>query len=223
MNGDRNGYLDRVRASYDEVASDYAAVVEDAFPNDRLGRALLDVFAAQVRAADPQAPVLDLGCGPGHITAHLAELGLAARGIDLSRQMVKLARSAHPALRFDEGDITDLEVEPGTLGGVLIWFVTHHLPPEWLPGVFAGCARILRPGGTLLLGAHAGAGEHTRPTQAYGAHPVSYESFLRPVEELEALVAGSGLRVTSVTVERPDPRNARARTGVRIFARKDEA
>ena len=217
----RGGYLDRVRASYDEVAADYVAVAEGAFPGDLIGRALLAVFADRVRAADAAAPVLDLGCGPGHVTAHLAALGLRARGVDLSKRMVELARGAHPALRFDEGDMTDLDLEPESLGGVLLWFATHHLRPEWLPGVFATCARALRPGGTLLLGTHVGAGEHTRPSQAYGTHPVSYESFLRPVEELDGLLAEAGLRVTSVTAERPDPRAVRARACARFLAVRD--
>jgi SAM-dependent methyltransferase len=117
--------------------------------------------------------------------------------------------------------MTELDVEPEASGGVLLWFSTHHLRPEWLPAVFAGCARALRPGGTLLLGTHIGAGEHTTPSQAYGGHPVSYESFLLPVEEIEALVGAAGLRVTSVTVERPDPRAGGGRAGARIFARKD--
>lgn len=217
----RDGYLARVRESYDEVAEDYFTFVLDKFPSDRLGRALLGVFADRVRAADATAPVLDLGCGPGHVTAYLAELGLAARGVDLSKRMVELASGAYPALKFEQGDMTRLEVEPGTFGGILIWYVTHHLPPRWLPDVFASCARALRPGGTLLLGTHAGTGEHTKPSQAYGTHPVSYESFLCTVEEIEAIVAESGLRVTSVTAERPDPRVPRARAAARIFATKD--
>ncbi|HEX4787759.1 MAG TPA: class I SAM-dependent methyltransferase [Actinospica sp.] len=221
ISGDRAAYLDRVRTSYDEVAVDYAAHIADAFPNDRLGRGLLDAFAGHVRAGRGAPTVLDVGCGPGHVTAHLATLGLEARGIDLSKRMVELARREYPALRFDEGDMTELDVEPESLGGALLWFSTHHLRPDWLPAVFAGCARALRPDGTLLLGTHIGAGEHTKPSQAYGGHPVSYESFLQPVEEIDALVGATGLRITSITVERPDPRAGAGRAGARIFARKD--
>lgn len=220
-------YLDRVRASYDEVAADYAEFVGESFPRDVLGRALLGVFAQRVRALDAAAPVLDLACGPGHVTAHLAGLGLQARGVDLSGRMVELARGAYPELRFDQGDMTDMRVDDqafdaGTFGGILVWYATHHLRPEWLPGVFAACASALRPGGILLLGTHAGAGEHTKPTQAYGGHLVSYESYLLPVEEIERMLAGSGLRVTSVTAERPDPRSGTGRFGARFFAVRDE-
>jgi SAM-dependent methyltransferase len=219
----RAAYLGRVRDSYDEVAVDYAAVIADAFPQDGIGRALLGVFAQEVRAAAArEAPtVLDVGCGPGHVTAHLAALGLDARGVDLSKRMVELARLSHPSLHFEQADMTELDVGPGTLDGVLLWYSTHHLRPEWLPEVFAGCARALRPGGTLLLGTHVGAGEHTKPSQAYGTHPVSYESFLIPAERIGELLAGAGLRVASVTLGYPDPRAGRGRASARIFAPKD--
>ena len=56
-----------------------------------------------VRAADV-GPVADVGCGPGHVTAHLNKLGVDAFGIDLSPAMLDLARRDHPGLRFEVGD-----------------------------------------------------------------------------------------------------------------------
>ena len=50
----------------------------------------------------------DLGCGPGHLSAHLSSLGLAAFGVDLSPAMIELARAAHPELRFEVGSMDAL-------------------------------------------------------------------------------------------------------------------
>jgi trans-aconitate methyltransferase len=44
-----------------------------------------------VQTADV-GPVADVGCGPGNVTAHLHTLGLTAFGVDLSPEMVGLAR-----------------------------------------------------------------------------------------------------------------------------------
>jgi SAM-dependent methyltransferase len=80
--------------------------------------AALDAFAEDVTGL---GPVLDVGCGPGHVTAHLAARGLDVRGVDVSPRMVEHARRRYPSLRFDVASVTDLELVPGSLGGVLGW------------------------------------------------------------------------------------------------------
>ncbi|MBR7836555.1 methyltransferase domain-containing protein [Actinospica durhamensis] len=198
-------YLEAVRASYDEVAADYLELVESRFPLDLLGRALLAAFAEHVRA-DALGPVADLGCGPGLVTAHLAALGVDVFGLDLSPRMVDAARRRFPDLDFAVGSMTALDVPDGSLGAILAWFSTHHMPPEMLAGVFAEFARTLAPGGRLLLGTHLGTGEHTRPTRAYGGHPVSYESFLLPAEQIVGLLEDAGFDLERRTLEQPTPR-----------------
>lgn len=143
------------RAAYDAVAGLYAELFGNVLETLPLERAVLAAFAELVRAHDA-GPVADLGCGPGHVTAHLHALGLTAFGIDLSPAMIALARQAHPDLRFDEGSMTALDLADGTLGGILAFYSTIHTPPRQLPAVFAEFRRVLAPGGHLLLGFFAG-------------------------------------------------------------------
>ncbi|WP_338106353.1 class I SAM-dependent methyltransferase [Micromonospora terminaliae] len=91
-------HLTETRAAYDTVAADYAALVPTKLSELPLDRALLGAFAELARATG--GVVADLGCGPGHVTAHLAALGVDAFGVDLSPRMVALARRAYPELRF---------------------------------------------------------------------------------------------------------------------------
>ncbi len=73
------------RASYDAVAAAYAEAMSDELRRKPLDRALLTAFAEQVREPGrDDARVWDVGCGPGHVTAFLAGLGLRAAGVDLS-------------------------------------------------------------------------------------------------------------------------------------------
>ncbi|WP_381796746.1 class I SAM-dependent methyltransferase [Streptomyces niveus] len=195
-------YLAAVRESYDTVASAYVERVKTPAELDPLSRGMLNAFAEVVRTAG-LGPVADVGCGPGRVTAYLAERQVAAFGIDLSPAMVELARGAYPDLRFGVGSMTSLPIEDGSLGGVLAYYSTHHTPPALLPVVFGEFHRTLAPGGSLMLAGHVGPDQHLHPTQAYGGHPVSYESYLLPPDRIAELLKQAGFVLTARLVEEP--------------------
>ncbi|MFI9049160.1 class I SAM-dependent DNA methyltransferase [Streptomyces sp. NPDC053427] len=148
-------FLRTTRAGYDAIAAAYTEHFRGGFEKEPLGRAMLGAFAESVRG-DGGGRVLDVGSGPGWVTAYLASLGLAVSGVDLSPEMVALARREHPGLRFEEGSMTALEVADGALGGVVAWYSLIHLAPEAVPGVLAEFHRVLAPGGRLALGFQVG-------------------------------------------------------------------
>ncbi|MGW2180614.1 class I SAM-dependent methyltransferase [Streptomyces sp. NPDC001732] len=212
-------YLAAVRESYDTVAADYTALVKTPAELDPLSRAMLATFAELLRDAG-RGPVVDMGCGPGLVTAHLAGLGVPVSGIDLSPRMIELARRAHPDLSFTVGSMAASPIGDDELGGILAYYSTHHTPPESLPIVYAEFHRALAPGGHLMLAGHVGDGECLRPVQAYGGHPVSYESHLLPVDDIAGMLGRAGLVVTARLVQEPD---AGAKRRVATFlARKPE-
>jgi SAM-dependent methyltransferase len=106
------------RAAYDTVAADHADLLADGLAAKPLDRAMLATFAELV-LADGGAPVADLGCGPGRVTAHRNSLGVPAFGVDLSPAMVAEARRRHPALRFEEGSPAALDLADGSVGGIV--------------------------------------------------------------------------------------------------------
>ncbi|WP_198292702.1 class I SAM-dependent methyltransferase, partial [Salinispora arenicola] len=97
-----------------------------------LDRALLGAFAERVRRSG-NIRVADVGCGPGRVTILLHRLGLDAFGIDLSPQMVALARQTYPELGFEVGSMLALHVSDASLGGLLAYYSIIHVPWERRP------------------------------------------------------------------------------------------
>ena len=185
--------LETVRESYDRVADAYVELGMGRLEAEPWLRAVLAAFAEGVRGL---GPVLDVGCGPGTVTAHLAELGLDASGVDLSPRMVEHARRQYPDLRFSVASATDLDLAPASLGGVLGWWSLFNLPREALPGVLRTFAEALVPGGQALVGTHVGDGDVPRTT-GYGGLPVRWTTHLYRPEELAGMLVDAGLEVVA--------------------------
>jgi SAM-dependent methyltransferase len=183
------------------MAVDYADWIGDELAAKPLDRAVLAGFAELVQAAGV-GPVADVGCGPGRVTAHLHGLGLSVFGVDLSPQMVAVARQAHPGLRFDVGSMLALRLPDGALGGIVAWYSTIHVPQERLPEVFAEFHRVLAPGGHLLLAFQVG-DEVSHRTEAVG-HAISLDFHRRQPSHVGELLNQAGLMVRARLLREPD-------------------
>jgi SAM-dependent methyltransferase len=202
-------FLKATRTSYDAVAADYFARYRDALQARPLDRGMLAGFAELVLAAGAGAgagagtgQVADIGCGPGQVTAHLTSLGLSAFGIDLSPQMVSVARRSHPGLRFEQGSMLALDLPDGGLGGVLAWYSTIHVPDDRLPEAFAEFHRVLAPGGYLLLGFQAG-DKRVHRTEGLG-HEISLVFQHRQPGHVAGLLSQAGLAIRAQLQREPD-------------------
>ena len=192
---DPDGWLADTRTSYDTVADSYAGFVRDSLAEQPYLRAALALFADLVHAAGG-GPVADVGCGPGHVTAHLHKLGVQAFGVDLSPAMVAIARRAHPGLRFEVGTMTDLRLADASVTALLAFWSLIHIPDEAIPAVFGHFRRVLRPGGPLLLGFHAGDGSRLK-TQGYGGHPMQVYVHRRQPDQVTSWLRDAGFTVNA--------------------------
>ncbi|QYX75936.1 class I SAM-dependent methyltransferase [Streptomyces akebiae] len=208
--------LRATREAYDAAAVTYAELFRDSLGERPLDRAMLSAFAEVVRATG-RGRVADLGCGPGHVTAHLVESGLAAFGVDASPAMIESARRAHPGLRFDVGSMAALDIQDGELDGVLARWSVIHTPPRELPVLLAEFHRVLTPGGHLLIGFSATDGP-AHPTQVFD-HAVAPAYRWSP-DHLAALLRESGLAEVARLVREPEPTDRRQFQEVHLLARK---
>ncbi|WP_433757784.1 class I SAM-dependent methyltransferase [Nocardia sp. CA-135398] len=186
------------RAAYDDIAIRYAEFVKDHLATQPFDRAMLGTFAELVRA---DGRVADLGCGEGRLTAHLSGLSLNTFGIDLSPELLALARAQYPTLDFDEGSLEHLDIGDATLAGILVWYSIIHLPPERMPAVLAEFHRVLESGGHALLAFfHAPDVQDVEPFD----HKVITAYRWSP-DRLAGLAEQAGFTPTARLIREPDP------------------
>ncbi|MFE0650378.1 class I SAM-dependent DNA methyltransferase [Streptomyces sp. NPDC059534] len=196
-------HLTATRRSYDTVAADYERLLGDQLAGMPLDRAMLAGFVAEVDASGGPRAVGDLGCGTGRVTAHLRDLGADVFGVDLSPGMIAVARDTYPGLRFAVGSMTALDLPDASLGGVLSWYSTVHMPQEDLTASFAEFHRVLAPGGLLLIAFKVG-DERVRLTSAYG-HEVALDVYRWSPDQVARHLAAAGLVESARLVRQPDP------------------
>ncbi len=105
-----------VRAAYADRAAEYATLLGSMDAVDDEDRRLLAGWAASL-----DGPILDVGCGPGHWTAFLAEQGADVEGVDLTPAFIQIARARYPSVRFRAAFVDDLGAPDASLAGVLAW------------------------------------------------------------------------------------------------------
>jgi SAM-dependent methyltransferase len=139
--------LEQVRQAYASVADLYIGL----FGTSQQVHADDLAFIGRHLSSRP-GTVLDLGCGPGHITGYLRSMGVDATGIDLVPEFIAHAKAAHPSGKYQLGSMEDLDVANQSIAGILAWYSLIHLPPQDLDGVLAEFRRAMAPAGTLVVG-----------------------------------------------------------------------
>lgn len=140
--------VERASAAYGQRAAEYTGLlgnIEATAAPDR------DLIAAWAHA-QPDGPILDVGCGPGHWTNWLHERGIDVEGVDPTPEFLDEARIRFPDVRFRAGRADRLDVPDAGLAGVLAWYSLIHLHPDRMPAALAEFARAIEPGGGLLVG-----------------------------------------------------------------------
>ncbi|MEV7099651.1 class I SAM-dependent methyltransferase [Amycolatopsis sp. NPDC051045] len=160
----------------------------------------------RLSGAKPGDQVLDVGCGPGYLTALAAGAvapGGSAEGIDASASMIEQARLRRggAGCSFRVGKAETLAAADGSFDVVLSSLMVHHLPEENRAGAFAEMFRVLRPGGHLLIA------EFRPPRSRLGRHlvgatagPVMRDN---PIDRLAPMAREAGFEDVIDGVVRP--------------------
>ena len=98
---------------------------------------------------DRPSRTLDLGCGTGELAPAFRNHDYI--GLDLSARYIDYARRRHPGLRFGVCDAAAVPLADACCDSVIVFGVLHHMDDPLARRVVLEIARVLRPGGRLLL------------------------------------------------------------------------
>lgn len=208
-------WLSDTRSSYDTDASGYAEKVRGLLDEMPYLRASLTLFAHLAHGAGG-GPVADVGCGTGYVTGYLHDAGMDVFGIDLSPEMIAIARRDYPDLRFEVGTMTGLDLADDSVAGIVAFWSVIHVPDHAMPGVCTEFRRVLRPQGVLLVGFHVG-DETRHASEGYTGRPINVDSHHRQPSRVRGWLRDARFTIEAELVIRPDE----DLPGAVIFARND--
>ncbi len=119
--------------------------VVDALPEAVASRA----WSYDLLALPDGAAVVDVGCGAGRAVAELGERGKKAIGVDVSEEMIAIARRRRPRCDFRIGDAYDLPLDDGEVAGYRAEKLFHELADA--AKALEEAKRVLAPGGRIVL------------------------------------------------------------------------
>ncbi len=164
--------LRKTISTYNFTAEDYAEKTDKLLPLERLNE-----FINLMGKTSGQ--VLDLGCGPGRDARYLYNEGFQVIGVDLSSELLNIARQRVPGGLFLNMDIS------GTLsqswmekcGGVWASASLVHVPLEKLSYSMGQISDVLVPQGVFYAKVMEGNGSEIRVSKRYGSTPENGEKF----------------------------------------------
>ena len=182
---------EELRAAHDVLAEFYVDRLADALEQMPGDRSVLSLFCELTLAAGIGTSVGDVGCGTGRLEPYLAARGLCPRGVDLSPEMIRVARRDYPAFDFDVADLRDLPFEDSELAGVVCWYSLMFLPPSARPAAFGELARVVKPGGYLVTAFKSGDNQASRAGRSTNLG-VEFDLYWLSPDEMARLVTDAG-------------------------------
>lgn len=175
-------HLKKTIAVYDLIAQDYAKKIDAYTPRPEQEKfiSLLPKYAK----------ILDAGCGPGRDCDYFVKHGFNVIGVDLSENLLTIARQRVPEANFLKQDLRKLNFPLNSFDGIWACASLHHMYRRDVPKALINFYRILKPEGILFVMVKEGTGGKEIRESLSSDLPRHYEFYKS--EELTKLLKEAG-------------------------------
>lgn len=175
----------------------------------------------------PGSRVIDLGCGNGSLTAHIADLGYIVMGIDDSEEMLRLAEKEHPDLNFIQENAVSFHLEKGAdviFSNAVFHWIDEKDQQTMLSNIYCN----LKPGGELVCefgGFGCAEAVHGTLEQCFSDHGLTYRRvfYFPTIGQYAPMLEKAGFKIEYAALfDRPTPQNGAdgLANWIRMFVKK---
>lgn len=207
--------LNKIAKMYDTVAIEYSGTFSGEHEKKPKDQEILRRFSIEI---GDKRPVWDFGCGPGQTTKYLRDLGIEISGLDLSEKTLEQARTVHPEIHFQKGNILELEFENDSIAGVVAFYAIVHFTEEQVGRAFREVFRVLQPGGIFLFTFHIG--EETIHIDEFLGKKVDIDFMFFTTDFISRCLKDCGFEKIEITEREPYPGVEYESRRAYVFARK---
>lgn len=175
--------------SYNKTAEEYYKIVTsfEVLPE-------LEEFMNFLKVNDE---ILDLGCGPGHHSRIFYKNGFKVTGVDLSKEMINIAKKEIPEVEFQVMDILKLKFKKCSFNGVWASASLLHIQKKLLPKALEKIYNILCEKGIFYLSLKQGEGEELLKDKRYGGVDKFYSYFTST--DIEKNLKQAGFKIINIS------------------------
>lgn len=179
---------------YDKTAKNYADKFIDELSHKHLDRILLKSFASE---NCDKGKLIDLGCGPGQTTKYVCECGLTdILGVDISPNMVTVAKNINPQLNFETADILSLKYPDRFFASAIAFYSIVHFDYGQIKTAFKEIKRVLTDNGQFLFSFHIG--DNLVHMDNFLDHQVNIDFYFFEITKMMDLLTETGFEIIDV-------------------------
>lgn len=194
---------DSIALAYNRAAQAYAANFYNEFEKKHFDQVLLAWFASQVPKDET---VLEIGGGPGEVSAFLSKLGVKCLSTDLCEGMIESGKKYFPNVAFEVQDFLNLTYPDQSFSNVIAYYAIVNLTLAEIRQGFAQVKRVLKDGGLFLFTFHTYEGQESVEVANFlntANTPLTFYYF--KIDEIKALVDDLGFQVVDILMRYPYP------------------